>query len=113
MPSGYTAATSAWVNDVLLNLGSGSFNVQVLTGAYPSECVLTAIMDYALGSDSSTGKRLMAVLYKGTNNYKGHFFSLDTIDTIGTGLRDTKIMQRDIAGVFGYMQTTLIADRFQ
>lgn len=34
MPTGYTAASSAWVNDVLLNYESGSFSVQLLTGTY-------------------------------------------------------------------------------
>lgn len=113
MPTGYTAASSAWVNDVLLNYGSGTFSVQLLTGTYAGHSVLSAISDHALGSDSAAGKSLMAVLYKGTNNYKGHFFSLDTIDTLGTGLRDTKITQRNVAGVFGYMQSTWIAPKFQ
>lgn len=113
MPAGYTAATSAWVNDVLLNAGTGSFPVQVLTGTYAGSSVLQAVTDYAVGSDTSRGKALMAVLYKGTNNFKGKFFSLDNLGTLGTGLRDTKITQRDIAGVFGYMQRTEVAPKFQ
>ncbi|GAP90626.2 putative glycoside hydrolase family 18 protein [Rosellinia necatrix] len=111
LPNGYTAATSAWVNDVLLNAATGSFAVQNL-GGYS---VLELISNNVLGDSTSAGRGRMALLYKGINNDKGHFFKFENLGTLDvTGkVRASKIIQRNTAGVFGYLRRQEIAPKFQ
>jgi chitinase len=96
LPAGYTVASDNWVNDVLLNWGAGNFAAQPVSG---KNCVLEAITDLAIGDSSSAGRGRMALLYKGVNNDKGHFFRFDTLGTLdGTGkVRASKIIQRNVS----------------
>ncbi|KAJ8120265.1 hypothetical protein ONZ43_g2982 [Nemania bipapillata] len=111
MPSGYTAASSDWVNGVLLNWDQSKFGVQLIGG----KTVLEIITDNAIGSKSTVGQKLMALVYKGINNDKGHFFRFDNLGTLDATatVRASKIIQRNTAGVFGYMRLPMIASKFQ
>lgn len=103
--------------------------------------MLEIITDNAIGGDSSAGRNLMALVYKGVNNDKGHFSRFDV-----TTIRASKIIQRNVsnsspplvsamlrpsdcyqkpsranpfvfgtqtARVFGYMRVPMIASKFQ
>ncbi|KAI0905820.1 glycosyl hydrolases family 18-domain-containing protein [Ustulina deusta] len=111
MPNGYTPASSNWVNGVLLNWDQSNFGAQLIGG----RTVLQIITDNAIGSKSTVGKSLMALLYSGVNNDKGHFFRFDNLGTLDATakIRASKIIQRNTAGVFGYMRTPTIASKFQ
>ncbi|KAI0877925.1 hypothetical protein GGS24DRAFT_497426 [Hypoxylon argillaceum] len=77
--------------------------------------LLEIIIDNAIGGDSSAGRNLMALVYKGVNNDKGHFFRFDNLGALDVTakVRASKMIQRNTAGVFGYMQVPMIASKFQ
>ncbi|KAL9118258.1 MAG: hypothetical protein Q9187_005199 [Circinaria calcarea] len=105
IPNGYTAADSDWVSRVLIDLFAGGFH------PVNNQNLFHVITD-ALGSVDKPGR--MALVYKGVNRKKADFFAFDTPEYYDTkGIRNTKILQRDTAGVFQYLTQPNIQTKWQ
>ncbi|MCJ1383204.1 hypothetical protein MMC17_006317 [Xylographa soralifera] len=109
MPTGYQAATNNWVSGVLVGYP--------LPNALPFGVEQSANLFQAISRDlggNGEGLSRLALLYGDINGQKGQFFQLNFPSLLNSaGLRATKISQRNIAGVFQYLQQGAIWPKYQ
>ncbi|KAF2716673.1 glycoside hydrolase family 18 protein [Polychaeton citri CBS 116435] len=96
LPRNYQPASNEWVSGVLMGFPFTNVHTHPVNGK--------PFLFADLGADIGA--------FRSINGAKGTWFGLKTPAAVKKGLRESKIFQRDAAGVFQYMQQSVIWDRF-